>query len=252
MAAQAAAMAAQAVAMADEGGFLGRWSRRKQAVQQGRPLPPEPAAPAIAPAPAAASAPVPVPVQGVAPAVAAPRAGPADRPPPSAAAADAALPTLDDARALTPQSDFKPFVARGVAPEVRNAAMKKLFADPHFNVMDGLDVYIDDYSKPDPLPAAMLRKLSSARFLGLFDDEERQEQTPNQRLLCENPASGEPRDDADAPAAPAVAQSDPCPSLPSPPDSPVLPASQTDDAHPDLRLQPDHAAVRRAAGPGPE
>ena len=30
--------------------------------------------------------------------------------------------------------------------------MKKLFADPHYNVMDGLDVYIDDYSKPDPIP----------------------------------------------------------------------------------------------------
>lgn len=223
--------------MADEGGFLGRWSRRKQAVQQGLPLPPEPAAPA--------------PVPAVAPTVVAPPAGPvvSQR---EAAPSEAALPTLDDAQALTPQSDFKPFVARGVAPEVRNAAMKKLFADPHFNVMDGLDVYIDDYSKPDPLPAAMLRKLSSARFLGLFDDEERQEQTPAQRLLSENPARGEPRDDADAPVAPAVAQSDPCPSLPSPPDSPVLPASQTDDAHPDLRLQPDHAAVRRAAGPGPE
>jgi hypothetical protein len=39
-----------------------------------------------------------------------------------------------------------------VAPEVKNAAFKKLFADPHFNVMDGLDIYIDDYSKPDPLP----------------------------------------------------------------------------------------------------
>ena len=30
--------------------------------------------------------------------------------------------------------------------------MKKLFSDPHFNVMDGLDTYIDDYGKPDPLP----------------------------------------------------------------------------------------------------
>ena len=30
--------------------------------------------------------------------------------------------------------------------------MKKLFSDPHFNVMDGLDTYIDDYGKPDPIP----------------------------------------------------------------------------------------------------
>jgi hypothetical protein len=62
-------------------------------------------------------------------------------------------------------------MARGVSPEVRNAAMKKLFADPQFNVMDRLDTYIDDYSQPDPLPAAMLRQMASAQFLKLFDDD---------------------------------------------------------------------------------
>ena len=53
--------------------------------------------------------------------------------------------------------------------------MKKLFADPHFNVMDRMDIYIDDYSKPDPIPAAMMRQLASAKFLKLFDDEEQAE-----------------------------------------------------------------------------
>lgn len=62
-------------------------------------------------------------------------------------------------------------MARDVSPEVRNAAMKKLFADPQFNVMDGLDTYIDDYARPDPLPAAMLRQMASAQFLKLFDDD---------------------------------------------------------------------------------
>jgi hypothetical protein len=62
-------------------------------------------------------------------------------------------------------------MARGVAPDVKNAAVKKLFADPHFNVMDRLDIYIDDYSQPDPLPMAMLRQMVSAKTLGLFDDE---------------------------------------------------------------------------------
>ena len=37
--------------------------------------------------------------------------------------------------------------------------------------MDGLDTYIDDYSKPDPMPAAMLRQMAQSKFLGLFDDE---------------------------------------------------------------------------------
>jgi hypothetical protein len=49
--------------------------------------------------------------------------------------------------------------------------MKKLFADPHYNVMDGLDTYIDDYNTPDPIPAAMFKQLVQARMLGLLDDE---------------------------------------------------------------------------------
>jgi hypothetical protein len=46
--------------------------------------------------------------------------------------------------------------------------MKTLFSDPHFNVMDGLDIYIDDYSKPDPLPPGMLEKMVQSSMLGLF------------------------------------------------------------------------------------
>ena len=49
--------------------------------------------------------------------------------------------------------------------------MKKLFSDPHFNVMDGLDTYIDDYGKPDPIPLSMLRRMNQSAVLGLFDDE---------------------------------------------------------------------------------
>ena len=37
---------------------------------------------------------------------------------------------LQDAQSLSIDSDFKPFASRAVAPEVRNAAMKKLFTDP--------------------------------------------------------------------------------------------------------------------------
>jgi hypothetical protein len=63
-------------------------------------------------------------------------------------------------------------MAEGVAPEVKNAALKKLFTDPHFNVMDGLDTYIDDYGQPDPLPPGMLRRMAQSQLLGLFDDED--------------------------------------------------------------------------------
>lgn len=80
-------------------------------------------------------------------------------------------PTLADVAALSAQSDYTRFVARGVTPEVKNAALKKLFADPHFNLMDGLDTYIDDYGKPDPLPAGMLRQMVQSHLLRLFDDD---------------------------------------------------------------------------------
>ncbi|NBW69153.1 MAG: DUF3306 domain-containing protein, partial [Betaproteobacteria bacterium] len=46
-----------------------------------------------------------------------------------------APPTLSDVQSLTKDSDFTQFMSGEVAPEVKNAAMKKLFADPHFNVM---------------------------------------------------------------------------------------------------------------------
>jgi hypothetical protein len=88
-------------------------------------------------------------------------------------------PTLADTAQLTPDSDFQPFMAKDVASEVRNAAMKKLFTDPHFNVMDGLDIYIGDYNTPDPLPPAMLRQMVGAQFLGLWDDEAKLPDTPS-------------------------------------------------------------------------
>lgn len=62
-------------------------------------------------------------------------------------------------------SDFKPFMHPGVARETRNAALKKLFTSTHYQVSDGLDVYVGDYSSPEPLPAAMLAGLVHAGSL---------------------------------------------------------------------------------------
>jgi hypothetical protein len=140
-------------------------------------------------------------------------------------------PTLEDVAALTKDSDFSRFVAADVSPEVKNAAMKKLFSDPHFNVMDGLDTYIDDYSKPDPMPPEMLRQLASAKFLKLFDDEQEDEEAPG------------PREVADANAPESVAQSGTAAT-----NQAVPPAE--DNADPDLRLQQDHAAGPQGPGPG--
>jgi len=214
------------VAVAD--GFLGRWSQRKQAVREGKPLI-EPPAPVLRP-----EVPAP-PANRIAPAPYSTPATPTtDLPAPAPEAAEPApVLSLDDVKALTQESDYAPFVSRAVSPEVRNAAMKKLFTDPHYNVMDRLDIYIDDYSLADPLPATMLRQMASAKFLKLFEEEE-QAPAPAQTL----------RDDAHIPIPDSVAQStSPPASVTESPlqDNPPLEA-EPDHDHTDLRLQPNDAA----------
>jgi Protein of unknown function (DUF3306) len=210
--------------MAAGGGFLSRWSRRK-ADSRGGAAAPEATPPSP---PAAAASDVVLPPL---PEVPRPEAVPAQAGPPP-------LPTLDDVAKLTHASDFSPFVGRGVDAGVRNAAMKKLFSDPRFNVMDGLDTYIDDYGKPDPIPLSMLRRMNQSAVLGLFADEP--EPTPISGSPPAPPGQACP-DGAD-PAA--MAESD----LPA---SPPADAETRADDDPDLQLQPDDADRRAGAGPGP-
>ena len=70
------------------------------------------------------------------------------------------LPSLDS---LTFESDFKAFMHAKVEETVKRAALKKLFADPRFNVMDGLDTYIGDYTQSDTIPPEMLARLEQRR-----------------------------------------------------------------------------------------
>jgi hypothetical protein len=231
--------------MADEpAGFLGRWSRRKVDAAQGKPLE-DPVAAALP----ATDANVPA-AEGQT------QQEPLEPPPEKKAL------TLADAKLLTKDSDFKPFMAGDVTPDVRNAAMKQLFTDPHFNVMDGLDTYIDDYSKSDPIPESMLRQMASAKFLNLFDDKEDEEKDKAGQAkggLQDDPAYP-PRESANNPTGQTVAQSYENPGI-APSQTPgalstsqsqpdPAGASQEDHAHTDLRLQPDHAAPAPGAGHG--
>jgi len=191
-------------------GFLSRWSRRKAEVREGRspdePTPP-PATPVVLET---------IPLSPVA-----------------EAPTQVATPTLADTAQLTPESDFTGFMARGVAPDVKNAAMKKLFADPHFNVMDRLDIYIDDYSQPDPLPLAMLRQMTSAKTLNLFDEVVDPTDAQTESSVGDKP---------DVPEVKVVAQS-----APTENNSNTEPPTHD---HADLRLQPDPAP--RSEGTGSE
>ena len=119
--------------------FISRWSRLKQETREQPPANPQPAVPAADP----------------------------KAPPP-------ALPPLDQ---LTPDSDYRGFFHPKVDENLRRAALRKLFGDPHFNVMDGLDVYVDDYSKPDPLPARMLAQLKQAQKILDWAKEKKEDQT---------------------------------------------------------------------------
>jgi hypothetical protein len=147
-----------------EEGFLRRWARRKIEVREGREPAPKPVT--MPDVPPAADAPAAALLAEAAPPLSAP-----------AAAAEPApvrpLPTMADVAALDKDADFSAFVARGVDQAVRRSALKKLFADPHFNVMDKLDVYIDDYTKPSPMSEAMLASLEHAKsvFMKIVEDE---------------------------------------------------------------------------------
>lgn len=130
---------------ADEN-FLSRWSRRKiEAGDPARPPAPEPVDVAAAPA------------------TAAPSVAPEERPP---------LPAVES---LTPESDFAPFMAPEVDGDLRRQALKTLFSDPRYNVMDMMDVYVDDYSLPDPLPESWLGKLEQLSRLGDRAGRDREE-----------------------------------------------------------------------------
>lgn len=223
----------------EDSNFFSRWSRRKVQVRSGEPLPPEPPAPR----PVAAATPV---------AVVAPQVVEAPVPAEKPEEAPPAL-TLDDVARLTPESDFSSFVARGVSPEVRNAAVKKLFTDPHYNVMDGLDIYIDDYSKPSPLSVAEMAKMVGAQFLKLVEDPNDkqtpvaaslpgQEQQPPEYPAQTDATTGEPA------VKPEDAQTEAPPLLASATD-PSEPNDSQDD-HADLQLQPDHAPGPQGPGRG--
>ena len=167
-------------------GFMSRWARRKAQARTGEPL----AEPVPAALPVRAALPVQVPVLSADAALAPSEANELLEQPTAEP-----LPTLADVAALTRDSDYSRFVGAGVDERVKQAAMKKLFADPHFNVMDGLDTYIDDYGKPDPIPIAMLRRMNQSKFLRLFEDEEEDEA----KKLAEatNETMSEPDDHAD-------------------------------------------------------
>src|SRR6266581_1919625 len=123
-----------------EGFSLSRWSRRKLETTR-------------APLPSAATPPPATPL-----------------PTPTATSATPAPIELPPVESLTFDSDFTAFLRPEVDADLKRAALKQLFRDPRFNVMDGLDTYIDDYTKADPIPSDMLAGLLQ-RFARVAETE---------------------------------------------------------------------------------
>ena len=181
--------------MNDEENFLSRWSKRKLSAkaEAAADAPQAPALPATEPsASPAAGTELPVPA-----------------PPENGA-----------------KPEYREFFDPQVDEALRRTALRKLFSDPHFNVMDGLDTYIDDYSKPDPIPEAMLRQLNQAKNLFLFDDEEKERARNGDEL---------PAGDGKTPVAPPASAASPQAELAAPTGA----TSAADAPAGEARLQPE-------------
>jgi hypothetical protein len=111
-------------------------------------------------------------------------------------AAPAPLPPVEE---LTPQSDFAPFMQPKVADALRRVALKKLFADPHFNVPDPYEPFSGDWTGGEPIAEEMLKTLHQARTVLFREEEERKERDAEAQARAEEKpeeADGTGRQDA--------------------------------------------------------
>ena len=150
----------------DKEDFLSRWSRLKKGARGEEKLaeldPPAAPPPPVAPNPPGAAV--------------------------SSPQAQTPLPSIDSLKGLA--SEYAGFLKPGVSEDLKRAALKKLFSDPHFEAFERFEAYCEDYTIGEPIPAAMLKTLEHAKGL-LFDEEKKD--TPK-----ETPAA------ADKPAAEAL------------------------------------------------
>lgn len=178
--------------MASEGGFLSRWSRRKQ--EAARPAPPVPPAPTAAELAAAREAQAALAAEAAAREAAAREAEARER-----EEVLSRLPRIED---LLPDSDFRPFMHPLVPQALRSAALARLWLlDPGIRgyVDPALD-YAHDFNVPGgipgggPPPSAEEVETTLRQVFARFDSEERVD-----------PPAGAPEAPADAGAGMAQA-----------------------------------------------
>jgi hypothetical protein len=146
----------------DKENFASRWSRRKIEARKEKPAEPKPSSePAVSVVPADAPA--------------APPGAPAPR----------ELPPLESLKGLA--SEYTEFLKPGVDENLRRSALKKLFADPHFENFERFEAYCEDFTKGEPIPLAMLKTLEHAKGLLFGDEEKKDEQAEAEKPSAEPP-----------------------------------------------------------------
>ena len=153
----------------DKENFASRWSRRKIEARKTEEKPAEPkpsSEPAVSAVPADAAA--------------APPGAPAPR----------ELPPLESLKGLA--SEYTEFLKPGVDENLRRSALKKLFADPHFENFERFEAYCEDFTKGEAIPLAILKTLELAKGL-LFDVEKKEDA----HAEAEKPAAGPPPEPAE-------------------------------------------------------
>jgi hypothetical protein len=114
----------------------------------------------------------------------------AEKPVPQKSEAEQKPPELPPLDKLTPDSDFSGFMHPKVEDALRRAALKKLFADPHFNIPDPFEPYSRDWTVGDPIPDEMMATLNQARTL-LFSDKEKEQAQAADEAKAEQEAYAE-------------------------------------------------------------
>ena len=138
---------------------LARWSRLKREAARAKEETKDSAA--VAPTGALASAPTGAPASAPTDVAVPPTRAQASR-----EVAESAPPSeLPPVESLSFESDFAPFFQPQVDAALQRKALKQLLRDRHFNVMDGLDIYIGDYSQPDPISPEIVRQMVQGRYI---------------------------------------------------------------------------------------
>jgi hypothetical protein len=107
---------------------------------------------------------------------------------------DGPAPTLPPVDKLTPESDFTGFMHPKVEDALRRVALKKLFADPHFNIPDPYEAYSGDWTVGEPISDEFMATLNQAKQL-LFSDEQKPKEEDKPVVAQDQPTEEKPKED---------------------------------------------------------